>query len=272
MLSYDTRSSVDFFSFIQYGIESEAKKNNLNTILYCFNEEKDFEIPLSIKDGIISGIITLGRLSEKTLKSIIDLNLPLVVIDHYFDHINVSYILSDNVSGGYTATEYLIKSGHRKIGFCGNVFSSSSFFDRYLGYLKALTQYKIPIDSLYSITNMSMAEISHHNVVIEKLKEIPTLPTAFFCCNDIEAITIIKALSSMGIKIPEDISIIGFDDIELSKNISPELTTMHILKELLGKKAVRKLILQMTQKNYTKEKILLSANVVERKSVKRIMT
>ena len=271
MLSDDTRSSVGFFSFIQYGIESEAKKNNLNTILYCFNESKDFEVPLSIKDGIISGIITLGRLSEKTLKSIIDLNLPLVVIDHYFDNINASYILSDNVSGGYIATEYLIKSGHRETGFCENIFSSSSFFDRYLGYLKALTQYKIPFNPLYSIINMSMAETADHDMVIKKLKELPKLPTAFFCCNDIEAITIIKGLSSMDLKIPEDISIIGFDDIELSKNISPELTTMHIHKELLGEKAVRTLILQMTQKNYTKEKILLSADLTERQSVKKIM-
>lgn len=270
MLSDDTRNSVAFFSFIQYGIESEAKKNNLNTIIYCFNENKGFEVPLCIKDGIVSGIITLGRLSQKTLKSIIALDLPLVVIDHYFDDINVSCILSDNISGGCIATEYLIKSGHREIGFCGNIFSSSSFFDRYLGYLKALSQYKIPVNPLYSILDMSMAETPDNNMVIKKLKEIPKLPTAFFCCNDIEAITIIKAFSSMGIKVPEDISFIGFDDIELSKNISPELTTMHIHKELLGERAVRKLISQITKKNYTPEKILLPADLVERQSVKKI--
>ncbi|MDQ2086861.1 LacI family DNA-binding transcriptional regulator [Herbivorax sp. ANBcel31] len=272
MLSDDTRSSVDFFSFIQYGIESKAKENNLNTILHCFDEKKDFEVPLCIKDGIISGIITLGRLSPKTLKSIIALDVPLVVIDHFFDDVKASYILSDNVSGGYIATEHLINSGHREIGFCGNIFSSSSFFDRYLGYLKALTQYKIDVNPLYSITDTCMAEMSSHKMIIEKLEEFPSFPTAMFCCNDIEAISIIKALSLMGISVPDDISIIGFDDIELSKNISPELTTMHICKELLGERAVKKLTLQMTKTDYTKEKILLPANLVERQSVKNIVT
>lgn len=96
---------------------------------------------------------------------------------------------------------------------------------------------------------MSMAETQDYDVVIKRLKEILKLPTAFFCCNDIEAITIIKGLSSMGIKITgRYINYRVFDDIELSKNISPKLTTMHIHKELLGEMAVRKLISQLTQK------------------------
>ncbi len=272
MLSDDTRKSVGFFPFIQYGIESEAKKNNLNTILYCFDENREFETPLCIKDGIVSGIITLGRITDNVIKSIVKLDLPLVIIDHFFDNIKADYILSDNLSGGFIATEYLIKNGHSKIGFLGNVFNSSSFFDRYLGYLKAIKHYNLPYNSSFSIMDKSMADLANIdlNTVVENFREIPVLPTAFFCCNDIEAINTIKALSLMNISVPDEISIIGFDDIESSKNISPELTTMHISKEAMGERAVKKLLSGMNREKSFIEKILLPVSLIERQSVKHI--
>ncbi|ODM27240.1 LacI family DNA-binding transcriptional regulator [Acetivibrio mesophilus] len=272
MLSNDTRNSVGFFSFIQYGIESEGKRNGLNTILYCFDDNKEFQPPVCIRDGIISGIITLGRISRKTVNSIIDLNLPLVIIDDFFDDIRASYILTDNLSGGYIATEYLIKSGHRDIGFFGDVFASPSFFDRYMGYLKAHVQYNIPINNSFSIIDKNMSTLLHDSVdkIVDELKKIPQLPTAMFCCNDLEAISLYKAFSAMGISVPDDISIIGFDDIESSKSVSPELTTMHIYKEAMGERAVKKLIDRMNGHEYIEEKILLPVSLVERQSVKQI--
>lgn len=272
MLSDNTRKSVSFFPLIQYGIESEAKKNNFNTILYCFDENKKFDPPLCINDGIISGIITLGRHTRRTISSIIDLNLPLVIIDHFFDDVVADYILSDNLSGGYNAVEYLIKLGHSKIGFSGNIFSSSSFFDRYLGYLKVMAHYKIPVNNNYSIVDKSFGDIYCNNIdkVAQELNKLPELPSAFFCCNDIEAITIIKALKYMKISVPDDISVIGFDNIDSSKNISPELTTMHINKESLGKRAVIKLIKRMNGDKSQEEKILLPVTLIERQSVKHL--
>jgi len=244
MLSNDTKNSVGFFSFIQYGVESEGKRNGLNTILYCFDDNKEFQPPVCIRDGIVSGIITLGRISRKTVSSIISLNLPLVIVDDFFDDIKASYVLTDNLSGGYTATEYLIKSGHRSIGFFGDIFASPSFFDRYMGYLKAHVQYNLHVNSSFSIIDKNMAVLLHEGVdkVVDELKKIPQLPTAMFCCNDVEAIALYKAFSVMGISVPDDISIIGFDDIESSTSVSPELTTMHINKEAMGSARLKNLL------------------------------
>jgi len=89
----DTKNSVGFFSFIQYGVESEGKRNGLNTILYCFDDNKEFQPPVCIRDGIVSGIITLGRISRKTVSSIISLNLPLVIVDDFFDDIKQAMYL-----------------------------------------------------------------------------------------------------------------------------------------------------------------------------------
>lgn len=275
IFSMGKRRSEDFFSYIQYGVESEAKKNNLNTIIYCYDESKEeFETPLSVKEGIISGIITLGRISRNTLNSIIGFNLPLVVIDQYFDDLVCDYVLTDNISGSYTATEHLIKQGHKRIGFVGDISASSSFYDRYQGFIKALNRYSIPFNSALSMTDKlpSEYESTDYNPkrVIEELKKLPELPSAFVCCNDHEALTVINALKSMNISVPEDISIVGFDNIASSKNITPELTTMHISKEIMGQRAVRRLLAKTSNTNELCEKILLPPTFIERNSTKKL--
>ncbi len=275
IFSMGTHKSEGFFSYIQYGVESEAKKNNLNTIIYCYDESKEeFETPLSVKEGIISGIITLGRISRNTLNSIIKFNLPLVIIDQYFDDLVCDYVLTDNISGSYTATEHLIKQGHKKIGFVGDISASSSFYDRYQGFIKALNQYSIPYNSTLSITDKSPSEYISADYslgkVVEILKKLPELPSAFVCCNDNEAITVINALKLINISVPEDISIVGFDNIESSKNITPELTTMHICKEIMGQRAVRSLLAKTSNLNELSEKILLPPTFIERNSTKKL--
>ena len=273
IFSKDTHKSEGFFSYIQYGVESEAKKNNLNTIIYCYDESKEeFETPLSVKEGLISGIITLGRISRKTLTSILKFNLPLVIIDHYFDDLVCNYVLTDNISGAYLATEHLIKLGHKKIGFLGDISASSSFYDRYHGYTKALNQYSIPLNSALSITDKCLSEFKNEGAerVAEEIKKLPELPSAFFCCNDIEAITVINALKSMNLSVPDDVSLVGFDNIESSKNISPELTTMHISKENMGQRAVMSLLSKTNDPNALSEKVLLPPIFVGRNSTKKM--
>jgi LacI family transcriptional regulator len=273
ILSKDTSKSEGFFSYIQYGVEAEAKKNNINIIIYCYEEDKeDFETPLCVKEDLISGIITLGRISKKTLTSILKFNLPLVIIDHYFDDLICNYVLTDNVSGAYLATEHLIKLGHKNIGFLGNISISSSFYDRYQGYIKALSQYSIPLNRSLSITDKCLSEFRINGIgrVVEEIKKLPELPSAFFCCNDIEAITVINALKLMKLSVPDDISMVGFDNIESSKDITPELTTMHISKEAMGERAVKCLLEKTANPNSISEKILLPPIFVERNSTMKL--
>lgn len=273
VMDKSTRDSIGFFSYIQLGIEDEARKNNINTIIHYYDENEEiFEIPNCINDGMISGIITLGRNSLKTISSLISCKLPIVMVDNYFDNLPMDCILTDNQCGGFLETEYLINCGHRKIGFIGNISSSVSFYDRYQGYLKALQEYKIEIDKEYSIIDMDLDNLSIEEIekIIAKIKSKENLPTAYVCCNDAHAIVIIKAMKNINISIPNEVSIIGFDDIETAKNVTPELTTMKVEKELMGKVAVRRLLEKIDGKNQTSQKILLSASLVKRQSVKQI--
>ncbi len=268
-----TRDSIGFFSFIQLGIEDEAKKNNVNTIIHYYDENDEvFETPNCIKDSMVSGIITLGRISRKTTDALLSYDLPIVMVDNYFDDLVLDCILTDNQCGGYLATEHLIKSGHTRIGFLGDIYASVSFYDRYQGFLKALGEYKLVNKPEYSIVNRKLENAPGEEVaaIINNMKSNSSMPTAFFCCNDAEAIIMVKILSNMGIAIPDEVSIMGFDDIETSRNITPELTTMRVQKEIMGRRAVAKLLNKINNKGEPTEKILLSADIIKRQSVKVI--
>jgi LacI family transcriptional regulator len=264
------RDSIGFFSFIQLGIEDEARRNNINTILHYYDEsDAEFVTPLCIREGMISGIITLGRISERTVRAIRAFRLPVVMVDHYFDDIELDCVLTDNQCGCYIATEYLINKGHRDIGFFGDIKASISFYDRFSGYLKALDNHGIPYVPSFSVVDKNLEELAKTDIyeAANVLKALGRLPTAFVCCNDAEAITLCKALKTMDVPIPERVSVVGFDDIEASRNVTPELTTMRVRKELMGRKAVSKLLSLFHEKDGIPEKLLLSADLIERSSV-----
>lgn len=264
------QNSIDFFSYIQMSIEDEAKKNNMNTILHYYDEnDEEFQMPLCVREGMISGIITLGRVSERTVRALDTYDLPIIMVDNYFDDLEVDCVLTDNHYGGYVSTEYLIKNGHIRIGFFGDIKASISFYDRYMGYLKALDCYNIKSvkeDALF--VNYTEAPVYEEITQrLECLKDQGRLPTAFVCCNDAGAIVLYKILKQIGISVPEQISVIGFDDISAASDISPELTTMQVKKELMGRKSVRKLLQRFGENDGIAEKLLLSATLVERNSV-----
>lgn len=272
IMSSSEKNRVSFFSYIQYGIEAEAKKNNLNTILYYLNEyDANNEIPLCIKDGIVSGILTLGNFEKKHIMNILNYGLPTVIIDQYFDDIYADYVLTDNISSAFVATKYLIECGHKKIGFCGNIHKASSFYDRYIGYAKAMNYFNIPDDlyNKYCILDSNLIKLANSNIsqATKQITSLPELPTAFFCCNDYEAVALYKILEEVNISIPRDISIIGFDNDIFATRVSPELTTMNVKKEYTGERAVQLLIDIINEKNNCHQKINIPANLIERQSV-----
>jgi LacI family transcriptional regulator len=273
IVSQSTRNTAGFFNQIQFGVEAEARKKGINIIIYYFDgKDEHFEEPLCIRDNMVSGIITLGRLSRQTTTAILDFNLPLVIVDNYFDSLNLNYVLTDNISSAYIATEYLIKKGHSRLGFLGDIKASMSFYDRYQGFLRALSNYGLSTDDHYILSNISIEDLTYNNMdmALKEISNIADLPTAFFCCNDAEAIALNKVLTTLGIKVPEEISIMGFDDIDFSKSITPELTTMRVEKELMGKKAVKRLARLINSPSITAEKLLISTRLIERNSVKNI--
>jgi len=255
--------NIEFFSLLQFGIEKEAKKHNLN-ILLNYVDENGFEVPSCITENAVDGIIMLGCLPKESVESVKSYGRPIVSVDNYYDNILLNYILTDNISSSFNMTEYLIKRGHEKIGFFGNINLSSSFYDRYLGYYKALQVYGLKIPEEWVIKN----NVSDYSALLEHLKAGKAdLPTAFVCVNDVHALRLINTLGDISVHVPQEISVAGFDNIPQSEEGKPKLTTMHVYKEAMGEAAVLRLIDVIENNLELPEKILISTELIERESV-----
>ncbi len=261
-----------FFAHVQLGIEQEARKHYYSTIFYSYREEDYFELPLCIQDGLASGIVTVGRISERTMLQIKKTGLPFVMTDHYFDAYQEDCVTSDNVLSGDAATEYLIQNGHREIGFIGDINASVSFRDRYIGYLQAMKRHGIQVNERQCITHTGLDWSVRESDMLSasELELLESMPTAFFCGNDAIAIALYQTLALMKINIPDQISIMGFDDTEASEMVHPQLSTMTVYKELMGKKAFLRLLNKMNDESALPERLLIATTLQKRKSVKAI--
>lgn len=265
-----------FYSKILIGIEEESRINHYNVIIN-FYEDGNFAVPNCIENRKVSGIIIVGNIRDEYLIKIKQFNIPIVLVDHSSLLVPTDSIMSDNKLGSYIATEYLVHKGFLNIGFFGDLNYSLSINERFFGFHEALKN-----NMNFENSNLLNNFIADRSVlydtedfvinsdidkIIEIIKQIKIIPDAFICSNDSAALHLIKALNSIGYSIPNDISIIGFDDIVLSTLISPKLTTIMVNKELMGKKAVDKLIFRMKNKEEPVENTILSVKLIERDSV-----
>ncbi|MCI8413054.1 MAG: LacI family transcriptional regulator [Clostridia bacterium] len=212
-------------------------------------------------DKGISGIFVSGQLSPDMYAKLEELNLPIVCIDFYSSDYPFDYIYVDNYYASYSVTKYLIKKGHRKIGFIGDIGFSNSIADRYFGYLRALNKYKIPRDERLHINT----NIEH---VPTKLT-FPEMPTAFVCHCDRAAAALYEELSLAGYSVPRDVSVIGFDNTDLCEHLTPRLTSFGIEKITYASTALGAMLARIEKKdelNYIK----LNLQLYERESVRTL--
>lgn len=264
-----------FYFKVILGMQMEAKKNNYDIIM-SFVDEDNYLIPSCIKQGKVSSIIVLGPLKNEYILKLKKFGLPMVLVDNCLFLEPIDSILTNNMLGTYSAVSYLVKKGFTKLGFIGDLSYSRSIQERYFGFYEAIKDFKLYENSIeeyietYSLTS-KIEEIiidNNINVFVEKLKQIKKLPQAFICSNDNAAIILNNALKLLKYNVPEDVSIIGFDDIYLCNMTLPKLTSIRVNKELMGRKAVKRLIWRLNHKDEPSENIRLSVELVERESVK----
>jgi DNA-binding LacI/PurR family transcriptional regulator len=260
---------VSFFTYIQFGIEEMAKKNGLHLMVSYYDDQaKSFIAPSALEEGLISAIIAISNVSMEIVKNLDQYQLPLIVVDSYFEDYEGFYVLTDNINSAYQGTKYLVDRGHQRIGFVGNIHTAISYYDRYMGYLRCLEKMNLPNLKEWQLTEDSLSNQVALNM--EKVKEQfrdQRLPTAFFCCNDYEAAAMYKVLRELGLKIPEDVAIIGFDDSEISRSLYPELTSVRVNVREMGRKAVEIALELMKKKKKVPYKMILATQLIERGSV-----
>lgn len=258
-----------FYSHILAGAERECQRQHINMMYATIDVDatnRALSLPAMLLDERVDGVIVVGAFLEKTISDISQrARHNMVLADAYTPGaLEFDSVLIDNINGAMSAVTYLIGRGHRHIGLIGsNPHSYPSILERRQGYLMALAQAGITAtyieDGLLDRTDAQAA-------VLRLINRAPEI-TAIFACNDNVAIGVMNALHEVGLRVPQDISVIGFDDIDLAQEVTPPLTTIHVDKVLIGTMAVRHLKDRVLDPERTPVKTMVSTQLIERKSV-----
>ena len=252
-----------FYSHILEGIELELTKRNNNMVLHLLPATPRPEPPKLLTGRWLDGVILVGVARRTILDQIHQFGLPVVLVDPRIAAPDCIQVLIDNTQGGFAATEHLIKQGHKNIGFISGSLDRLSFSERLEGYRQALGHYGIAYDER-RVQSGGLEQGYQH---MRDLLDLDEPPTAIFAANDINGIFAYKAIRESGCSIPEDISVIGFDDIDLAARSSPPLTTVRVFKEEMGAIAVRLLLDLVSGKELPSSTIMVPTQLVERESV-----
>jgi len=264
--------SEPFYTKIFLGTEFETRNYNyfvlLSTIPTEFSDEEP--LPRFIVQQNIDGLIVAGKVPLKFVEKISSLNLPIIFIDYYPPKGDYSAVLIDNIHGGLLATQHLIDLGHEKIAFIGGDIEHPSINERLIGYKMALEKYGIQFNADLVVTGEKSTSKENGFNAICVLMERGVEFTAIFACNDAMAIGAMECLKKRDIKIPKQVSVVGFDDIESDIFQDPPLTTVAVPKFDLGIEAM-KLMRDLLNKNIRKnKKILVPVELVVRQSTARL--
>lgn len=254
------------------GLEEEASKAGIPLEIFkseSFDAEKIIE---SLEDTAIAGTIILGtELDDADILSLARCRKPIVFLDTYNEAMDFDFVDMNNEASVHSIVNTLAAMGHTRIGIVRGSIETRNFRLREAAFRQALAELNIPfrnedaftIDSTYDQGYLDMQNaLAHH----------PSLPTALFCVNDIIAYSCIAALSDAGHKVPESVSVVGFDDLPASEFTLPALSTVNVPKILVGRRAMQLLLARMDDPGKTSEKILVGGKLVIRQSVKDMRT
>ncbi len=236
---------MPFFSQLSEGISLACKENHYHLNISYLYEGDDIARQLQdlYRMGT-SGLLLLGTEMDKhDLTPFLNCRMPFVLLDNYFEDLQVTSVITNNMQGAYLATNYLIRKRRSQAGYLRSSYRCTSFEERADGFYKAIRKNGMStsrsivhdlsptVDGAYA----DMKDILKHSIDLQ-------LASCYFADNDLIATGAIRAFTEAGYRIPEDIAIIGFDNMPLCTYITPPLTTVHVPKQYMGEIAVKQLV------------------------------
>ena len=269
-----TTSESPYFAEIIHAVEDHCYRQGYS--LFLCNTQND---PEKIKNHVemlakkrVDGLLVMC--SEYTQHSLDVLSgfssVPMVVMD-WGPNADTDIIEDNSFNGGYIATKHLIDCGHKAIGLIAGELDKTTARTRYEGFVKAMNEAYLPIHENWIMEGFFEPEDGYE--CMNKILVQDNLPTAVFCCNDVMALGAISAITEKGLRVPDDISIIGYDNIHSSRFYAPPLTTIHQSKSRLGAQAVNLLFERIANKDndsHEKHRIAIHPELVLRKSVRTL--
>ncbi len=259
-----------FYSYILAGAERECQRLGIN-LMFGSVEVDDYNRvitwPSMLFNNDVNGLIIVGTFLEDAIAQIGNHAEAIVLVDAYAPGLQVNSVVTDNLNGALTAVNYLIGCGHERIGLIGSTPDAyPSIRERRKGYTRALKQ--AGIEPAY-IEDGPLTREGGYHAALNLLRRSPEI-TAIFACNDNVAIGVMNTAQELRLRIPDDLSIMGFDDINLAQEVSPPLTTIHVNKTLMGTLAVRRLRDQIEFEDHSTLTTIIGTRLVIRESVRSL--
>lgn len=263
-------ADTPFFAQLTEGVTRGCKEAGYTLQISYFYTEQDIDAQITaLSENDCQGILILGtEMTQEYFQPFTSLQVPIVVLDTYFEELNCDTVLINNVQGAYLATKYLIENGFDQVGYLHSSYSIGNFEERADGYYKALRHHGISTSHPYVHRLTPTMEGSYEDMINLLNQDVPAAH-AYFADNDLIAAGAMRAFKEAGYRIPEDISIIGYDDMPICDFLEPRLTTMAVPKRRLGELAVERLIHKIEHRVKAVIKIEVSTVLKERESVRK---
>lgn len=232
--------------------------------------EQEQELPKLIQEQKVDGLVVIGKVKDAYLNYLEShISIPMICLDFCNERKDMDAVISDSYYGAYQLTNYLFDMGHRKIAYVGTLLSTGSITDRYLGYVKSLLEHGVTPESKWLIEDRRKED---YIIDDELFLQIPfeDMPTAFFCNCDLTASILIKKLATNGYRVPEDVSVVGYDNYLFPGLCDVEITTYEVDVKEMVRRTINTLIKKMNKEKYRHGIYIVEGNLVEKESVRRL--
>ncbi len=238
-----------FYSYILQGIEKYARRLGYNILVSYYRTDEDPALQLNTISADAAGLIILGTSIERSrvdeLRPLFDLDLPVVMVDNYIESLGIDCVVTDNYRGSYNATKYLLAKNYTDPGYLRSRSKIDNFRRRQEGFLNACKEANP--DQECTIIDVGISSQKAYDDMSEWLADGNHPPRALLADNDVIAAACTRALKAHGYRIPEDVAVIGFDNMPLCTMVEPPLTAIDVNKEMIGKTAVNLLHNRITE-------------------------
>lgn len=238
-------------------------------MVMVFNSEYDVQREIEFLKITIqfnfAGLILITAQSEKIEDMLNTMDVPMVLVNRILPSYTGDSVLTDNFQAGYMAVMHLLELGHKHIGFIRGPLVSSASYQRFEGYQQALRNFNLPFNEAY-VYDSDLKMETGHQIACRFIEEQKVRPSAMVIVNDMTAIGFIDGLRENGISIPEELSIVSFDNIELSAMKGIELTTISQHVDQMSEHAARLMLKQLKDKESKPERVILEPTLIARKT------
>ncbi|MEI7634165.1 MAG: LacI family DNA-binding transcriptional regulator [bacterium] len=262
-----------YFTQMLMGAETFAEERQFHLLMNTVSVGNDdpFQLPRCFSKQI-KGLLIAGYFPAKYVEFLQGQGVPMVLLEYDIPSMPLNAVMCDNYYGAFSAVRHLIDRGHRSIALISGMKDRISEFLRVQGFVSAMREAQLPIESELTVEDLKSPEIgAGYKATLGILRRHPPRLDAFFCITDNYATGCMRAIQESGLKVPDNISVIGFDDMEWVSHLTPPLTSLHVPREVIGEAGMMRLI-ELVEAGVEQEppmpmRVVLPVRLIERGSV-----